>query len=64
MRGEFRRPCIKAATKRDIVLPFAGSGTVGKVAIELGRKAILLDLSYHELARRRIAEAQPVLVVT
>lgn len=40
-------PMIKAASKiGDIVLdPFAGSGTTGKVAIRLGRRAILCDIS-------------------
>ncbi len=40
----------------DIVLdPFAGSGTTGKVALELGRKAILIELnpSYCDLIRQR-----------
>lgn len=38
-------PCVLAGSKAgDVVLdPFGGSGTVGKVAIELGRKAILIE---------------------
>lgn len=50
-----------AETKPSIVLdPFAGAGTVGKVTKELGRKAILIDISeeYCELARKRV-EAVP-----
>ena len=51
------KPCIMAGSRPgDTVLdPFAGSGTTGKVAIELGRLAILIELSpaYVELARDR-----------
>ena len=49
--------CIIAGTKfNDIVLdPFAGSGTTGKVALELGRQAILCELNpeYVKLIRQR-----------
>jgi DNA modification methylase len=40
------RPCILAGTRAgDTVLdPFGGSGTTGQVALEYGRKAILIDL--------------------
>ena len=40
------RPCILAGSKAgDTILdPFGGSGTVGEVALEYGRNAILLDL--------------------
>ena len=38
--------------------PFAGSGTVGKVAIELGRRAILCDLAYQDLALKRTSAVQ------
>lgn len=51
------KPCILAGSKAgDVVLdPFGGSGTVGKVALELGRKAILIELNaeYVKLAERR-----------
>ena len=50
-------PCILAGTKPgDIVLdPFGGSGTTGQVAIELGRRAILIELNpeYCKLIKRR-----------
>lgn len=50
-------PCILAGSKAgDVVLdPFAGSGTTGKVAIELGRKAILIEpkAEYVEMIERR-----------
>ena len=51
------KPCILAGTTAgDMVLdPFAGSGTTGMVAIELGRKAILIELNpdYIPLIERR-----------
>ena len=45
--------CIGAGCPRGgIVLdPLGGSGTVGKVAIATGRRAILCDLSYHGLSK-------------
>lgn len=50
-------PCILAGSKAgDTVLdPFAGSGTTGKVAIELGRKAVLIEpkAEYVEMIERR-----------
>jgi DNA modification methylase len=53
------KPCILAGTKPgDLVLdPFAGSGTTGAVAIELGRKAILIELNpaYIPLIKKRCA---------
>ncbi len=47
---ELPRRCILAATKQgDLVLdPFAGSGTVGRVAIELNRRAVLIDIAYQD----------------
>lgn len=50
-------PCILAGSKSgDVILdPFAGSGTTGMVALELGRKAVLIELnpSYVDLIRKR-----------
>jgi len=41
------KPCIMAGTRcGDVVLdPFGGSGTTGQVALELGRKATLIELN-------------------
>jgi DNA modification methylase len=54
---EIPKLCILAGSKPgDTILdPFAGSGTVGRVALELGRRAILIELNpaYIELARAR-----------
>ena len=51
-------PCIKAGSREgDTVLdPFGGSGTVGMVAEQLGRKWVIIDLSekYCEMAKKRI----------
>lgn len=40
--------------------PFAGSGTVGEVALSLGRSAVLCELSeeYVKLIRKRLSRAQ------
>jgi DNA modification methylase len=40
-------PCVKAGSPYDGVIldPFAGSGTTGKVAQRLGRRAVLIDLN-------------------
>jgi len=58
---ELPRRCILASTRPgDLVLdPFAGSGTTGMVAVELNRKAILIDVSekYCRMQRRRIQSA-------
>lgn len=51
------KPCIMAGSRPgDVVLdPFAGSGTTGMVALELGRKAILIELNsvYVKLIEQR-----------
>lgn len=53
------KPCILAATKPgDVVLdPFGGSGTTGQVALELGRKATLIELNpdYAKIIDQRTA---------
>lgn len=48
----------------DVVLdPMCGSGTVAKICIETGRQYIGIDMAekYCEIARRRVAGAQPPL---
>lgn len=54
---EIPKLCILAGSKpgNTILDPFAGSGTVGKVALELGRKAVLIELNpaYIELVHER-----------
>lgn len=49
-------PCV-------VLDPFGGSGTVGKVAQDLGRDWIIIDLSedYCEMARERTKHRQEVL---
>lgn len=51
------KPCILAGSKPgDVILdPFAGSGTTGMVALELGRKALLIELNpeYVKLIEKR-----------
>lgn len=53
------KPCILAGSKPgDVILdPFAGSGTTGMVALELGRKALLIELNpeYVKLLEKRCA---------
>jgi DNA modification methylase len=53
------RPCVLAGSRPgDLVLdPFGGSGTTGQVALELGRRAVLIELNPHyvELIRKRTA---------
>ena len=56
---------IKCSTKAgDIVLdPFCGSATTLKVAKELGRIGIGIDLGYHEMSTRRISKIQKEMFV-
>jgi DNA modification methylase len=58
---ELIHPCVLAATEAgDSVLdPFFGSGTVGQVCLELGRKFLGIELKpeYAELAMRRLGWA-------
>ena len=58
-------PCIKAGSGVGglVMDPFAGSGTVGVVALRLGRSFVGLELQldYVEMARRRIENDAPLL---
>jgi DNA modification methylase len=64
MPAELVRPCIRAGCKPGGVVldPFGGSGTVGQVAIEEGRRAVLVELNpdYVPLIRERIGKAEPM----
>ncbi|MNZ18484.1 Modification methylase DpnIIB [compost metagenome] len=55
------RPCILAGTPRGglVLDPFGGAGTAGLVAMQEGRRSLLLELNpeYAELARHRLADA-------
>lgn len=57
-------PCIKAGSKpQSLILdPFCGSGTVGVVALKLGRRFLGLELQpdYVRMAERRIGAVQPL----
>jgi DNA modification methylase len=65
---ELVRPCILAGTRPgDVVLdPFFGAGTVGLVALELGRRCVGVELNetYLAMARRRIAAVQMSLLTS
>lgn len=56
------RPCIQAGTKTDdtVLDPFAGSGTTGMVAMELGRRAVLIEMNsdYVKLCHQRCSKTQ------
>lgn len=56
-------PCILAGSRKgDTILdPFMGSGTVGAVAIQHGRKFVGCELNpnYIELAQKRISDSDP-----
>ena len=58
--------CRGSHSVRGVVLdPFAGTGTVGRVAVQLGRDAVLCDLSgkyLAEHARARTSRVQTELV--
>lgn len=57
MPEDLVKPCVLAGSRPGnlILDPFAGSGTTGKVALELGRRAILIELSaaYVQLIKQR-----------
>lgn len=59
-----RIPILSTCPENGLVLdPFCGTGTANKVACELGRKSIGIDLSreYIRLAESRMNQLQPVL---
>jgi DNA modification methylase len=60
------RPCVLAGCPVDGVVldPFAGSGTTGEVALELGRRAVLIEMNpeYVPLIERRLRGVQYPLI--
>jgi DNA modification methylase len=61
---ELARRCILAGCPPGgtVLDPFAGSGTVGRVATELNRASILVDIGYQDQAEKRTREVQRRLV--
>lgn len=59
MPAELARRCIVAGSKpgEEVLDPFGGSGTTAMVALELGRRALLIELNpdYCEIIRERCA---------
>jgi DNA modification methylase len=57
-------PCIKAGSREmDLILdPFTGSGITGKVALELRRNFVGIELNpkYLDIARKKISRAMPL----
>jgi DNA modification methylase len=60
------QPCLLSGSPRDglVLDPFFGSGTVGVVAVETGRRCIGIELKadYVEIARQRLRNAMPPLM--
>jgi len=44
-------PCL-------VLDPFGGSGTTARVAVELNRRAVSMDLAYHDHAEKRTRNVQ------
>ena len=64
--GALIRPCMLAGSKEgDLILdPFYGTGTVGIIAKELGRRCVGIEINpdYVEIARRRTSSVQAALI--
>lgn len=64
---ELVKKCIEAGCPEEgtILDPFAGSGTVGKVAEEMGRNAVLIELipEYLDIMRKRCQKISEVIYV-
>ncbi len=65
MPADLVKPCVRAGCPvgGTVLDPFAGSGTVGHVAISEGRSFVGIELNpeYAAMARRRISKASPAL---
>ena len=59
--------CMEAGSPRGAAIldPFIGAGTVGVVALQLGRTCVGVELKpeYAEIARKRLAGVTPVLAL-
>jgi site-specific DNA-methyltransferase (adenine-specific)/site-specific DNA-methyltransferase (cytosine-N4-specific) len=64
---ELVRLCIEAGSPRNSIVldPFFGAGTVGVVALELGRDCVGIELKdeYAAIARRRLSAVHPTLAL-
>lgn len=61
---ELIRPCILAGCPNGgtVLDPFGGSGTTGQVALEEGRKAVIIEINpaYKKLIKKRVAAPKTV----
>jgi DNA modification methylase len=56
--------CSSRITPCIVLDPFGGSGTTARVAVELNRRAVSMDLAYHDHAEKRTRNVQRNLAIT